>query len=388
MSGRATAMSRPLRIALMLESDGPGGAENVLFQLAEELRSRGHSIVPVGPRDGEGWLGQRLRDSGFLPESYTEGPPPDWRLVRDLMRILRRREVELVHSHDLTMSVYGAAACRLARLPHVMTMHGNMTMTDAWRRRVALRWAFRSGQGAVAVSTATQQQLERDLSLRSGRLGVIRNGIPLQPGDPAPIREELGVGSDELLILAVGNLDPRKGHIHLLEALASLEEEGLSVPWRLAIAGGRGGEERSRLEAFAEAKGLADRVHILIGREDVPNLQAAADIFAMPSLWEGLPLALLEAMLAGTACIASDTSGIPEAIRDGQDGLLVPPGDGSGLATRLRLLLEDDTLRQKIARQGRERALGEFTIGVMADAYESLFEKALHALGRAGRSAT
>jgi glycosyltransferase involved in cell wall biosynthesis len=264
-----------------------------------------------------------------------------------------------------------------------MTMHGNMTMTDAWRRRAALRWAFRQGQGVVAVSAATKRQLDRDLSLGSDELRVIRNGIPVRQGDPRPVRDELGVRPDERLILAVGNLDRRKGHIYLLEALAMLQDEGLRS-WRVAIAGGRGGDERPRLEAFAAAHGFGDRLHVLTHRDDIPNLQAAADIFAMPSLWEGLPLALLEALLAGTACVASDTSGIPEAIRDGQDGLLAPPGDSAGLAKALRRLVTDDTFRETLARQGQERALREFTIGVMTDAYEKLFERGLRARSRIG----
>jgi len=367
----------------LLESDGPGGAEIVLFDLAQELQARGYLVVPVGPEDGVGWLGERLRGAGFERETYLEGRPPDWRVVRDLMRIFKRRRVDLVHSHEFTMSVYAAVACRLAHLPHVMTMHGNMTMTDAWRRRAALRWAFRRGQGTVAVSAATKRQLDTDLSLGPDQLRVIRNGIPVRQGDPQPVREELGVGPDERLILAVGNLDRRKGHIYLLEALAMLKDEGL-CSWRVAIAGGRGGDEGPRLEAFAAAHGFGDRLHVLTHRDDIPNLQAAADIFAMPSLWEGLPLALLEALLAGTACVASDTSGIPEAIRDGQDGLLAPPGDSAGLAKALRRLVTDDAFRETLARQGQERALREFTIGVMADAYEKLFEHGLGARSRMG----
>jgi glycosyltransferase involved in cell wall biosynthesis len=105
-------------------------------------------------------------------------------------------------------------------------------------------------------------------------------------------------------------------------------------------------------------------------------LQAAADIFAMPSLWEGLPLALLEALLGGTAVIASECSGIPEAIRNGRDGLLVPPGDSAGLVKPLHKLLVDDHYRETLAHQGQERALREFTIGVMVDAYESLYLEA------------
>ena len=167
--------------------------------------------------------------------------------------------------------------------------------------------------------------------------------------------------------------------IHLLEALAQLEREGLDRRFRVAIAGGRGGDERPRLEAFAAEHGMADRVHILSHRDDIPNLQAAADVFTMPSLWEGLPLALLEAMLSGTAVVASRCSGIPEAIEDGRDGVLVEPGDSEALTEGLRPVLEDDAYRARLADGGSTRGLAEFEVGVMIDAYEDLYSAAVDA---------
>jgi len=366
-----------MTIALLLESDGPGGAEIVLFDMAEELRSRGHEVVPVGPADGVGWLGERLRNAGFSPEVYRERRPPDPRVVRQLSEILQRRRVDVVHSHEFTMAVYGAAASWWNGLPQVVTLHGNMTMTDAWRRRSALRLALGRSRFVSAVSTATKIQLERDLGLRTDAISVIRNGVPVRRGTAGPARSELGLAADDLLVLAVGNLDRRKGHIHLLEAMALLEKEALPRRWHVAIAGGRGGGERHRLEDFAAEHDLSDRVHVLTHRDDIPDLQAAADVFAMPSLWEGLPLALLEALLAGTAVIASRCSGIPEAIEDGSEGLLVPPGDTVALAAALRTVLVDDGLRASLARRGQDRAEREFTVAVMVDAYERIYRRVL-----------
>lgn len=364
---------RPLTIAQLLETDGPGGAEVVVFQLAEELRRRGHVVVPVGPANGFGWLSGKFRAAGVEPATFTLRRPLDWGCVRGLRQLFRERKVDVAHTHEFTMAVYGAMAAKLERLPHVTTMHGNQGMTRAWRRRVALRWAFRNSRAAVAVSWATKQQLDADLGLAPGVLGVVHNGIPVRAGDPGPVRRELGVLPGELLILAVGNLDPRKGHIVLLRALARLEAEGLGVRWRLAIVGGRGGPEREQLESFAAEHGFADRLHILLNRDDVPSLQAAADVFCMPSLWEGLPLALLEAMFASTAIVASDTSGIPEAITSGREGLLVPPGDDAALAAALGRVLGSPAERERLAAAALRRARAEFTIGSMADAYERLY---------------
>lgn len=365
-----------LRVALMLESDGPGGAENVVFDLAEALRDRGHTVYPVGHKHGDGFLGEKLRASGFETYTFDQERMLDWRLIRHLKRMFTELNVDVVHCHEFVAAVYGGTAARLAGRPHVFTMHGNQTMCDVWRRRAALRWVFRHSHSVVAVSQATKKQLDRDLGLTSDVIQVIRNGVPIRTGRSDGIRRELGVRDEEILILAVGNLLERKGHIFLLRALHSLADRGLSDRWRLAIAAGGGGEERSKLDAFTAEHGLSDRVHILSYRNDVPDLLAAADIFVMPSLWEGLPLSILEAMLMGTAVIASETSGIPEAIVTEQHGLLVPPGNVDCLSEALARLLGDPELRARLASGGRRRALSEFTIESMADAYEGLFRSA------------
>ena len=364
---------RPLTVAMMLETDGPGGAEVVVLQLAEELRRRGHTVVPVGPVNGDGWLSGQLAERGFEREVFVLKRPVDPSCAFDLARKLKARGVDVLHSHEFTMAVYGAAAARLMGRPHVTTMHGNQKMTRVLRRRMALRWAFRKSRAVVAVSQSTKRSLDADLGLAAGAVDVIPNGIPVRPGDAEPVRRELGLRENEVLLLAVGNLDERKGHIILLRALAQLEDEGVTVPWRLAIAGGRGGPEHPRLNQFIAGRGWEHRAHVLLQRNDIPNLQTAADIFVMPSLWEGLPLAVLEGMHAGNPIVATEASGIPEAVTSGQEGLLVPPADVPALAAALRRLLEDPAERRRMGDAARARALANHTIGGMAEAYERLY---------------
>lgn len=364
---------KPLTVLQMLESDGPGGAETVMLQLSDELRSRGHRIIPVGPLHGVGWLRQRFRDGGYATETFTLAGPLDPGCVRRMASLIRRTNADLVHSHEFTMAVYGAAAAAIARVPHVMTMHGNQKMTAAWRRRVALRLAFRHGGTTAAVSRATKRQLDRDLGLDERLIHVVHNGVPLRQGDPSAVRREFGLRPEELVLLAVGNLEPRKGHAILLRALGRLTRGGLQRPWRLLIAGGRGGPEAEGLQAFIREHDMVSRVHVLTHRADVADLQAAADIFVMPSLWEGLPLALLEAMVAGRAVIASDTSGIPEAVTTEVEGLLVPPGDEEALSTALARILTDDAIRATLGRAAGERGRREFSVEAMTDRYEALY---------------
>lgn len=369
-----TPARKPLTIALMIETVIMGGAEMVVLQLAQELRSRGHVVHPVVPLGQEGWLLDRFREVGFEWHRYDLRRPIDPTMPGRLAAQLRELEIDVAHSHEFVMAVYGAAALKRLGLPHVITMHGNQVMTRKWQRRSALRWAFRRSTATVAVSRDTKRHLDETLGLRENVVEVIPNGIPVRPGDRADTRRRLGVADDELMLLAVGNLLPRKGHAVLLEALDRLSSDGAVPPWKLAIAGD--GPERERLEEFARRPGLRDRVLLLGARNDVPDLQAAADVFAMPSLWEGLPLAILEAMFARNAIIASGISGIPEAITHDREGLLVPAGDVDALASALRRVLTEPALRDRLGQAALDRASREFTIAAMTDGYERLYRRA------------
>jgi starch synthase (maltosyl-transferring) len=171
-------------------------------------------------------------------------------------------------------------------------------------------------------------------------------------------------------------LERHKGHLILLEALARLDAEGLKTPWKLIIAGGAGGDEHDAMLRHIAANQLSDRVHIVLNRNDVADLLALADIFVMPSLWEGLPMAVLEAMVARKAIVASAIAGIPEAVVDGREGILVPPGEVAPLADALRVVLTDPQRRATLAAAAETRAHGEFTVAVMADRYEALYAAA------------
>lgn len=359
-----------LRVALALQSDGPGGAERVLIQLAEELRRRGHDVCPIGPSDGCGWLAGEFRARGFEPETFTLRRAVDPACRRGLVEVLRRRRIDVLHSHEFAMALYGTSAALAVGLPHVITLHGSTYYADRRRRRIALRWAFRRSAAAVAVSSATCDRILTSLALPTGAVQVVRNGIRPEAGNRTLARASLALGGEELLILAVGNLYPVKGYDVLLRALSRVAAAS-RAPWRLAIVG-RGAEE-SGLRATALALGLGERVEWLGYRDDVPDLLAASDLYVMSSRSEGLPLALLEAMFAGLPIAATEVGGIPEALSDGLHGLLVPPEDPEALARALGELVGDRERRRRLGAAARERAEREYSVGVMADAYERLY---------------
>jgi glycosyltransferase involved in cell wall biosynthesis len=311
-----------------------------------------------------------LRERGFEPGKFTLRRPLDLQCLRELTAMLRHAQVDVVHGHEFTMALYGAAAARRLRRPAVITIHSAHYVSLAMRRRVALSWAARSSRAMVAVSAETARTLEQRLWLRPGAVTTIHNGIVERAGTADGVREGLGVRSDEVLMLAVGNLYAVKGHPVLLDALHQLATRAPG-PWRLVVAGR--GRNKAVLEERTRELGLTDRVQFLGHRDDVPDLLAAADVFVMPSLREGLPLAILEAMFAGKAIVASGVGGIPEAITPGEHGLLVPPGDPVQLADALLTVLSDVSLRRRLGDACRRRADAEFRVGHMADRYERVY---------------
>jgi glycosyltransferase involved in cell wall biosynthesis len=360
-------------VALLLESDGPGGAEYMVLRLAIELRERGYRVCPIGPAAGCGWLADRFREHGFAPRTFRLRRPLDPTCVYDIVSAVRGEGAHTLHSHEFTMAVYGGLAASMLGRRHVITMHGGTYFAGRAARRMALRRAVDHSSCTVAVSGATGLHLEETLRLRRGTVRVVYNGVPDPGGEPGTVAGELGLkhGAGELLILSVGNLYPVKGHAVLAQALAILHAEAPGLAWRLALAG-RGEEER-RIRAIAENAGYADRLHLLGHRADVGNLLAAADIFVMPSLSEGMPLALLEAMLARRPIIATSVGGVPEAIRTGVSGLLVPPGNADALAEALLRLMGSAALRELLGAAAGDEAMRRFTLAAMTDSYEAVY---------------
>jgi glycosyltransferase involved in cell wall biosynthesis len=367
-------LTRSLRVALMIEVDGPGGAEQMLLHLGGALRDRGHSVLPVLPSEGEGWLGARCMEAGMPPAYFTLRSPVDPMCLRGLVSLLRRNGTDVVHSHEFTMAVYGTAATRLLRTPHVITLHGGRYFEAKRRRRTSLRWACRRSR-SVTVSSAARDVYARSLGLAADSISVIPNGVPVRSGDGARVRSELRLRPDELLLVAIGNLYPVKGHAILLQALGQLAVRDPDCPWRVAIAGR--GEEESALTALATDLGLGDRVHLLGYRPDVEDILTAADVFVMPSLSEGMPLALLEAMFASKPVVASEVGGIPEVVRHGREALLVAPGDPASLRQAIESVLSDARLREELGANAKRRAENRYTVSAMTDAYEDLYVRAV-----------
>lgn len=351
-------------------TSGPGGAEMIFSHLAASIdRSRVRSIACLFR---PGWLKDRCDGLGITTHVLGMNGMFDWGWVRDCLKLVRRENVALIHAHEFTANTYGTLVARLADIPLVATVHGKSYYCDKLRRRLAYRMVGRHAT-MVAVSEDLKRFLVKEVGVRPERIKVVYNGVnvPQSHGSTdASFRSELGLRSEDPVIGTVGSLYPVKGHKYLIEA-AHLVLKNFPRTTFLII--GRGELEVS-LKEQARELGLGAQVRFLGLRHDVPKLLPLMDVFIMPSLSEGLSLALLEAMAAGLPVVVTNVGGNPELVLDGETGYLVPPCDPEALASRLIVLLQDRVHAKRLGQNGRQRVLQHFSLPKMVDNYQQLYE--------------
>ena len=165
------------RIAHLIETDGPGGAERMVAELARAFAAAGCPGVVILPRNGEGWLAGELASAGVAIEHVALEHTVSPKFARELTAIMRAHRADIAHSHEFTMGAYGAWAARSLGIPHVITMHGGRYYASAWHRRLALQLAARASGAIVAVSAELADHLARDLHVPRSRILVIPNGV-------------------------------------------------------------------------------------------------------------------------------------------------------------------------------------------------------------------
>lgn len=299
-----------------------------------------------------------------------------------LRRVHARWPYDVVHAHMLVPD--GWAAVRAVRdfgVPVLATAHRADVLDVPARggaQREQVAEAVREVDQIVAVSNAMRRACE-DLATPRRPIAVVPNGADARvffPRDRATTRRELGLPVDERIVTFVGVLTPRKGIDTLIEAMGLLARKPAGAPL-LVVAGI--GELRESLEARARELGVADRVRFVgkVPHDDVPLWMAAGDVFCLPSLSEGLPTVVCEAMACGRAVVATAVDGTPEIVDDGATGLLVAPRDPDGLAGALGRILADDERRAAFEAEALRRSKATYTWAANAGQHVGLYEALL-----------
>jgi glycosyltransferase involved in cell wall biosynthesis len=301
--------------------------------------------------------------------------------VKKIAGFASKEKVNLIHAHGTRAAFYARPAAKLAGVPCVYTMHGIHYLNHFMFKRLVYltverfmqRWTSRlifvcrsdMGKGVaarVAIPDASR---------------VIYNGIKCQNNLSGrlelTVRQELGLSSNQKLILSVGRFHRQKGQVFLVEAAARLIKNYPNA--RFVFAGE--GQMLAKVKQKTAELGLNEIVTFLGGRDDVSRLMKAADLFILPSLWEGLPYVLLEAAVAQLPVVATAVDGVPEVIIDGKTGILVPPGDSQALAKAILSLLNQPELARLMAKAGKEFVSQNFTLEKMCQEVVSVYKELL-----------
>jgi glycosyltransferase involved in cell wall biosynthesis len=377
-------MKGPIRVLEVLEAT-EGGTRRHLVDVVEHLDPARFTVsVACSTRRDPGFLEdlRRLEGRGIrihiLPMHRSVRPVADVLAFQRLMRLLRRERFDVVHTHSSKAGFLGRVAARLAGVPRVIhtphTFPFQMAVNPFARfcylqlERFAARFCDRmvcvcSGQRETAVSL-----------VGPARVAVVENGIDrLAPPDAAAredCRRRLGLRPGDLVAGVVGRFTSQKGQLDFVEAARHVAAGAARA--RFMLVGD--GELRRPIESAIEAAGLGDRFVLIGSRADVSDVLPAFDVLVLPSLWEGLPYVLLEGLRAGRAVVATRTGGMADALRDGVNGLLVPPGDPAALAAAMLKLLENDTLRSMMGEHARETVASRYRMEDMMAALAALYE--------------
>jgi glycosyltransferase involved in cell wall biosynthesis len=361
-------VARPLSILHVDPERGLGGGERQVLGLLGHLHTQGlHQTLAA---DASGRLAPLVARLGIAIAPLRIRNHLDVVAGRRLAGLLARDRYDILHFHTARAHAMAAFLGASSGVSRVVTRRMDYPLRGGWYTR---RLYNHGVQAVVAISEGVRAVLIES-GVDASRVHLVSSGVEPDlfrpnPATRAAARVRYGVADDMRLVVVVGALEERKGHAVLLDALSTLADPRLRV-----LCAGEGAA-RAALEARCAALGLDDTVRFLGRVDDVATLLAAADLMVMPSYREGLGVAALEAMAAGVPVIASRVGGLPEAVEDGESGILVPPGDVAALAAAIGRLAADRTLARRLGDHGAARVRERFTMAGMANATLALYQR-------------
>jgi glycosyltransferase involved in cell wall biosynthesis len=367
----------PIRVAHCVHGLGLGGAQKVIASIVRgtDPATFRHFVYSCA----DGVHREEVEQAGATVRIVARWLPkldPLW--AARLAGAMRKDAIDLVHTHLFGDSLHGYLASRVAgRPPVVMTLHIGLEGLNPLQKW-GYRWLLSRCARTVACSRSVQTSFDAVRPGSSATVPVISNGITMpslpeaSPAELGELRRQLGAEAGDLLLASVGRLAEQKGHRYLLSAVAKLVR-ARGVAARLMILGD--GPLRTELEEQARAEGIADRVIFTGIRPDVFRVLSAVDVVVFSSLFEGLPVALLEAMAAGRCIVGTDAPGILDAVRPDREALIVPTRDADSLCEALHQVARAPGLSRRLGEAAHRRFLEEFTAAHMVGRYEALYRE-------------
>lgn len=366
-----------MKIAILVSGFPPkrlAGTEIATYNIARHLAKRGHEVHVITSRD-KGLLKESIEEGFYIHRGRVIGKPflGFASYFINAFRVIRRVNPDLVHAQTIELALYALLIKKMLKKPYVAWARGSDVYLPSKFYRRFYRFILMNAN-AVIAQTSDEKRIMQKTCNRD--IVVIPNGIDLDRFDNLPkerVRSRLQIGKDEKVILYMGTLRPVKGVKYLIEAMRAVSQKDLEA--RLIVVGD--GKERQNLEKLTKALNLGDFVTFVgkVPNQEVPQYMAAADIFVLPSLSEGFPVTVLEAMASGLSIITTNIGGLPEIVHEGENGFLVQPKNPLEITQRVTLLLQDDELRERISGNNRARAK-DYTwkevVGKLEEVYQNL----------------
>ena len=303
-------------------------------------------------------------------------------LMRDLLIFIRSRRIQVIQSHSGHSNQLAVTIAKLSGMPAFPTVHSTMAFVDrrsSWDPRVYFIKAvdgfiYRVADRVLAVSQEIREVIHQTYGLEDSKILVLKNGIIFEDSfsEPVDLEKEFPISINKLKLIAVGRIVSLKGFDILVRAVAEVVNQGLDD--LLVLITGEG-KERLRLEELIRDLGVGSYVKLLGLRHDVMRLMKASDLFVMPSRYEGLSIAMIEAMACSLPIVASDAPGLRDYIKNEQNGLLFPVEDHKALAERIQRLANDKKLRVKLSHGARKSFEREYNMRRNVKSLDMLFRK-------------
>jgi len=371
-------MANRVRLLECIRQGQIGGGETHLLSLVENIDKE--RFDPVVLSFTEGPMVDRLRAMGIPTHVIYTEKPFDVSKRKEVRQFLQRHGVELIHAHGTRAASNVMHVARQMGIPVVYTVHGWSFHNDQSflvrnLRKMGERYLTSRSSLNISVSASNKQTGVE--AMRGFRSQVINNGIDRNKFDPESVsgrlRQELQLPEDAIMVLFLARFTAHKQPLTLMRAF----KEALPALPALHLVLVGDGDQKAEAQALVEEWGLGDKISLLPFRQDVPQVLAGADVYVLPSLWEGLPIGLLEAMAMGKAIVATNVDGTREVIRDGENGLLVDAGNIPQLTNALVSIGKDAGLRQRLGLIARQTVRSKFDAAAMTREIEAAYTEVL-----------
>lgn len=363
-----------MKITLLTNHLNPGGITTYVLYLARGLKENGH-IVKVFSRGGVGieylkkWGIEHIFINLF---TKSEISPKIFFAKRKLLSIIKKERPDLLHSQTRITRVLAQFVSKKLKIPFVSTAHG------FYKKRLSYRLFPYWGEKTIAISEAVKEDLMKRFNLKSEHIKVVYNGIdlakfkPRQKNELEETRRKLRLGNGPIIGI-ISRVSEIKGHLYLIEAMNYVLKKFSQA--QLLIIGE--GDRKKNLVNLVRLKRLEKNIIFISSIDDTSLILPLMDVFVLPSLEEGLGIAILEAMASYVPVVATGVGGIPEIIKDGENGILVPPRDIFSLGKAVCNILENRELKNKFILNGRRTVEEKFDLRRMVKETAELYREVI-----------